>query len=351
VLGVVPLLLALSWGGNDYAWSSPVIIGLFVAAAIMLVMFGLVESRADEPIIPLSLFGNRIVGVSVAAMICMSMGMFGTILFIPLFIQGVIGTDATESGTVLMPMMITMIGSSIISGQIISRTGRYKLPGVFGMIVMAIGLFLLSQMGTDADYLTVVRNMIIVGLGMGPTMPVFTLAAQNAVKVSQLGVVTSLTQFARSIGSTIGVALFGSLLTNQFAPAFREALPATVSTGIPANVLAQFQNPQVLLNPELAAAMRQQVNPEFFDSLFGAIKLGLVTSLHDVFLVGAVLGAVGIVLVVFLQELPLRKTYAPTPLDSPESAAAQVGEDAFPSLPPLRPEAEPVPLVSVRKAS
>jgi len=207
ILGVVPMLLALSWGGNSYAWDSPVIIGLFAFSAVMLVVFGLVESRAIEPIIPLNLFKNSIVSVSIVAMVLMAAGMFGTILFIPLYIQGVLGANATQSGTALMPMMITMIASSVIVGQIIARTGRYKLPGLIGMVVMAVGLYLLSQMGADADYLTVTRNMIILGLGMGPTMPVFTLAAQNAVKVNQLGVVTSLTQFSRSMGSTIGVAL------------------------------------------------------------------------------------------------------------------------------------------------
>src|SRR5438105_1765886 len=206
VAGVVPLLLALSWGGNDYPWASPTILGLFGIAAIMLVVFGIVERRAAEPIIPLSLFGNRIVSVSVLALMLMAIGMFGTILFIPLFIQGVIGTSATQSGTVMMPMMMVMVTSSILGGQNISRTGRYKLIGLFGMTVMALGLFLLSGMGPNTDYLTVVRNMIIIGIGLGPTMPVFTLAAQNAVKMSQLGVVTSMTQFSRSIGSTLGVA-------------------------------------------------------------------------------------------------------------------------------------------------
>jgi EmrB/QacA subfamily drug resistance transporter len=348
VLGVVPLLLALSWGGNDYAWTSPVIIGLFLVAALMLVAFGLIESRSAEPIIPLGLFRNSVISVSVAAMVCMSMGMFGTILFIPLYIQGVIGTSATQSGTVLMPLMITMILSSVVSGQIISRTGKYKLAGIFGMAVMAVGLFLLSGMGADTDYATVVRNMIIVGLGMGPTMPVFTLASQNAVKVNQLGVVTSLTQFARSIGSTLGVALFGSLLTNQFAPAFQSALPQAIRSVIPPEVLAQFQNPQILLNPQLADALRQQASPEIFDALFGAIKIGLVSSLHDVFLLGAALGAIGLVIVLFLKELPLRRSYAPSALDMPEGTAAQVGEDAFPSLPPLRPE-DQVPVASSRK--
>src|SRR6266567_86329 len=259
VAGVVPLLLALSWGGNDYPWNSPTIVGLFALAAVMLVTFLWIESRAAEPIIPLSLFRNRIVSVSVLALMLMAIGMFGTILFIPLFIQGVIGTTATQSGTLMMRMMIVMISSSIVGGQIISRTGRYKIIGLYGMTVMAFGLFLLSGMGPDTDYVIVVRNMMIVGLGMGPTMPVFTLAAQNAVKMSQLGVVTSLTQFARSIGSTLGVAIFGSLLTNRFAPAFQAALPPEVRATVPPERLDQLQNPQVLLNPQSADLMRQQL--------------------------------------------------------------------------------------------
>src|SRR5205814_6576027 len=145
---------------------------LFDIAAILLVVFGIVERRAAEPIIPLSLFRNRIVSVSVLALMLMAIGMFGTILFIPLFIQGVIGTTATQSGTVMMPMMMVMIASSIVGGQIISRTGRYKMIGLFGISTMSVGLFLLSGMGADTDYLTVVRNMIIIGLGLGPTMPV-----------------------------------------------------------------------------------------------------------------------------------------------------------------------------------
>src|SRR5262249_4872067 len=158
---------ALSWGGNLYPWGSPPIIGLFGLAAVMLVGFGFVEARAAEPIIPLTLFHNSVVTTSVLGLMTMAMGMFGTILFIPLFIQGVIGTSATSSGTVMMPMMIVMIASSIAGGQIISRTGRYKPIGLFGMATMTVGLFLLSGMGPDTDYLTVVRNMMIVGLGMG----------------------------------------------------------------------------------------------------------------------------------------------------------------------------------------
>src|SRR6267143_634718 len=351
VAGVVPLLLALSWGGNDYAWSSPTILGLFAIAAVMLVTFIWVESRAAEPIIPLSLFRNSIVSVSVLALMLMAVGMFGTILFIPLFSQGVIGTTATQSGTVMMPMMIVMISSSILGGQIISRTGRYKMIGLFGMSVMTLGLLLLSGMGPETDYLTVVRNMIVVGVGLGPTMPVFTLAAQNAVGMNQLGVVTSLTQFARSIGSTLGVAIFGTVLTNRFAPAVLAALPPEVKAVLPADRLAQFLNPQALLNPQAADVMRQQLvalgpqGAQIYDVLLQAIKLALVSALHDVFLLGAVLSACGVVTVVFLKELPLRKSYGPPVTEGASETAAQVGHDAFPSLPSRKPEDQSPPPV------
>src|SRR6202163_719792 len=344
VAGVVPLLLALSWGGNDYPWSSPVIVGLFTVAAVMLIVFLQVERKVAEPIIPLSLFRNSVVTTSVVALVLMAIGMFGTILFIPLFIQGVIGTNATQSGTVLMPMMIVNIASSIVGGQVISKTGHYKLVGLFGLGVMTLGLFLLSGMGPDTDYLIVVRNMVIVGLGMGPAMPVFTLAAQNAVKMSQLGVVTSLTQFARSIGATIGVAIFGSLLTNRFAPAFQSALSPEVRTVVPPDQLGQFQNPQALLNPQAADTMRQtllQLGPQaaqVYNELLAAIKIALVAALHDVFLLGAILAALGVTTVLFMRELALRKSYGPPPT---ADSAAQVGHGAGPSLPQLKPEDRP----------
>jgi EmrB/QacA subfamily drug resistance transporter len=347
ILGVVPLLLALSWGGNDYAWTSPMVIGLFLFGVLMLGAFGIVESRAEEPIIPLSLFRDPIIATSILALVLMAIGMFGTILFIPLFIQGVIGTSATQSGTVMMPMTIVMIAASIVGGQLISRTGRYKIFGVFGMAMMTVGMLLLAGMGPDTDYQTIVRNMLIIGLGLGPTMPVFTLAAQNAVSMNQLGVVTSLTQFARSIGSTLGVAVFGALLSNRFAPAFQSSLPDDVRVALPAQQLAQFQNPQVLLNPQAADLMRQQaeaLGPQgaiIFGELLNTVKLALVTALHDVFLLAAILSALGFVTVIFLKELPLRKSYAPSPSPSGSETAAQVGKDAFPSLPPLRPEDQP----------
>jgi hypothetical protein len=162
--------------------------------------------------------------------------------------------------------------------------------------------------------------------------------------MSQLGVVTSLTQFARSIGATIGVAIFGSLLTNRFAPAFQTALPPEVRTVVPPDRLAQFENPQALLNPQAADAMRQTLlrlgpqGAQVYDELFAAIKIALVAALHDVFLLGGILAALGVVVVLFMRELPLRKSYGPPPT---ADSAAQVGHHAGPSLPQLKPEDQP----------
>jgi EmrB/QacA subfamily drug resistance transporter len=350
VAGVVPFLLALSWGGSEYPWASGQIVGLLLFAALMLIVFGLVEARAAEPIIPLGLFRNRIIAVATLALTLVATGMFGTILFVPLFIQGVIGTNATQSGTVLMPMMGTMVVASIVSGQVISRTGRYRLVGLFGLTTTALGMFLLSRMGTDTDYPTVVRNMVIVGLGLGPTMPVFTLAAQNAASLGQLGVVTSLTQFARSIGGTLGAAIFGSLLANRFGPALREALPAQIAASIPPERLAEFQNPRALLNPQASDGMREglaQFGPQgaqAFEALLGAIRVALATSLHEMFLVGSVIVAVGAVVVLFLKEIPLKKSYGRGPAPAVPAGAVErrLGEDAVPSLPPVQPRDQPV---------
>jgi MFS family permease len=268
------------------------------------------------------------------------MGMFGTILFVPLFIQGVIGASASQSGTVMMPMMLTIIVGSTVAGQVISRTGRYKLVAVFGMCVAAFGMYLLSQMGPDASFGTVVRNMMIVGLGLGPTMPVFTIAAQNSVPFGRLGVVTSLTQFARSIGGTLGAAVFGSLLINRFGSALTETLPASAAAVIPPEQLARIENPQVLLNPTISDSLREGLAAagpsaaRAYDTLIDAIRVALATSLHETFMSGAVIVVLGLLTVLFLREIPLRKSFGDAP-GAGGAAAGQRGDGAPHTQPPL----------------
>ncbi len=323
---VVPFLLALSWGGHDYAWESPQVVGMLGFALVMAVAFVTIELRMTEPILPLELFHNRTVAMC-GLLVGLSMsGMFGAGLFVPLFVQAVIGTSATESGTVLAPMMIAMVAASIGCGQLIGRTGRYKWVAVVGIATSAVGMYLLSGMGADTDYATVARNIVVVGFGMGATMPCFNLAAQNAVGLNQLGVVTALTQFLRSIGATVGAAVLGSMLVNRFAPELQRALPPVVAAALPPGRMEQISNPQALLNPDAAELIRRsfiQGGPqtaELFEPVIGAIKVALAGSLHDVFLTCGIILTVAGIVTLFLPDLPLRRTFAEETRPSATSA-------------------------------
>jgi predicted MFS family arabinose efflux permease len=180
ILTVVPMMLALSWGGVDYAWGSSQIIGMFVFSAAALVVFLFLERRSQEPMIPLSIFRDRIVAVSLVMMFLTAAGMFGSIVFISLFFQGVLGATATSSGNFVTPMMLGVVFGSFISGQLLSRAGgRYRIQGAFGVAIMAVGMWLLSTMTVATTNGTAVRNMVITGFGLGTTMPLYTIAVQN----------------------------------------------------------------------------------------------------------------------------------------------------------------------------
>jgi EmrB/QacA subfamily drug resistance transporter len=326
VAGVIPLLLALSWGGVEYSWASPQIIGLLVFAAAMTALFLRIERRATEPIIPLRLFRINTIAVSCFCLAVMAAAMFGTILFIPLFLQGVVGSTATESGSVLAPMMIAMVLASTVAGQLIARTGRTKPFGVAGLGVSAFGFFQLSAMGPDADYWTVVRNLVIIGIGIGPSMPTFTLAAQNAVAFTELGVVTAVTQFARSMGGTIGAAAFGGLLVSRFGPSLQGALPQELSGVIPPQRLAELADPQALLSPNALAAMRDGLtqlvpgNPQAAAAVLEALRVVLATSLHEVFLGAACLATLAAGVTLLMKDARLRSH---RPADIPAQATRE----------------------------
>jgi EmrB/QacA subfamily drug resistance transporter len=216
--GTTALLLGLVWGGREYPWGSGHVIGSLAAAIVLLSVFGLAELRAREPILPFELLRTRTVAGGVAAICLSAMAMFGTIAFVPLFVQGVIGTSATSSGVVLTPFMIGAVVASAVSGQWVSRSGRVRPNAIAGPIVLGTGLFLLSRMDTSTTNAEAARNMVIAGIGLGLMMQVFVLAVQNAVPVRTMGAATALTQFGRSIGATLGVTLMG-VIVNQRLPA------------------------------------------------------------------------------------------------------------------------------------
>src|SRR6266516_3545945 len=224
----------------------------------MLVAFILIELRAAEPIISPRLFKNSIFLVSTIAMFMLSAGMFGSILYLPLFVQAVTGNTATNSGVVLTPMMLGFMFSSIVGGQILSRTGRYKILAIFGFTIAAIGMFMLSRMTPNTSQGEVVRNMLVTGLGIGVMMSLFTIVVQNAFPYRQLDEVTASLTFFRSIGSTMGVAVMGTIMTNGFQNAMQSNIPAILKRIVPADRLAQLENPQLLLAPDVVAKIQHQ---------------------------------------------------------------------------------------------
>jgi EmrB/QacA subfamily drug resistance transporter len=328
---VVPLLLALVWAGDVYDWQSPQIATLLTTAGASLFAFLWIESRAEEPLLSLGLFGNRVFVVASSITFLTGIGMFGTVAFMPLFIQGALGSSATNSGIVTLPMMLGMVVSSTLAGQIVSRTGRYKFLVIASGLVMTIGMFLMGSMSAETPYARVVLYMIIVGGGVGIGMPVLGLAVQNAVPQRMLGVATSSTQFFRQIGGTIGVALFGTLLTTQVRHDLRPELPVPVQQSASPELLSQLEDPQALLSPaglnQLQAGFAQfgAQADALFDQTVVAMRSVLGGAVADVFFVAMFVAAASFAITFFLPEAPLRSTVADAP---PERAATPLAREA-----------------------
>ncbi|MFC2056327.1 MDR family MFS transporter [Chloroflexota bacterium] len=315
ILAVVPAMLALSWGGTDYPWVSVPIIGMFVFSVVMGIVFLAIEKRADEPLIPLWLFKNRIVSLSLLIIFMTGVGMFGTIIFIPLFFQGVLALSATASGGFITPMMLGMVIGALISGQLLSRAGgHYRLQGIVGLATMALGMVLLSRMTVETSYGTAIMNIVLMGFGLGITFPLYTIAVQNAVPYEVLGVATSSTAFFRSIGGIVGLAVFGSVMNNRFASEFIYGLPPAVKAIIPPERLTTLvHNPQALVSVDAQAQLRTMFDSlgiqgaTFFDQVLSTLRQALSSGLSEVFLIGFGVVTIAFIVNFFLKEIPLNK--------------------------------------------
>jgi EmrB/QacA subfamily drug resistance transporter len=316
VAAAVPLLLGLSWGGSEYAWGSWEIVGLFAFSAAMWVLFFVRELRAAEPVINPRLFENSIFTVSSLASAIQSAAMFGAVMFLPLYVQAVQGRSATNSGIILMPMMLAAMATAIGGGQILSRTGRYKVLVITGYGAVIVGAYLLSLMGVDTSQATLARNMVIMGLGLGIAMSAFTVIVQNQSPTNRLGEVTAGLQFFRQIGSTVGLAVFGTILNNQFAAAMQANLPKPLERFAHGSAAAKLENPQVLLSPTASQRIHDAFGrfgaqgDQLFHAFMTAVRVSLASAISDLFVLAAVLGVVGLVVVLFLKEVPLRRTHA-----------------------------------------
>jgi EmrB/QacA subfamily drug resistance transporter len=288
------LILISDLGGSTWAWSSPEMLGLIATAIVTLVLFAIVEQRAAEPILPPRLFRQRTFATTSVVGLVVGFALFGSVTYMPLFLQVVKGTSPTASGLQMLPMMGGMLTTSIVSGQLISRTGRYKIFPLVGTAVMVAGLLLLSQLTAASSAMVASLDMLVLGLGLGLVMQVLVIAVQNAVDYADLGVATSGATLFRLIGGSLGTAILGAIFANRLAANLARA---GISSGISAQAIARLPEPS---------------------------RLGYATAftgaLQTVFLVAASICAIAFVFAWLMPERPLRQTVA--------TAAASAGEDA-----------------------
>jgi MFS family permease len=277
-LASTTLVLACTWGGVEYEWGSPAIIGLGIVAVIAALLFVRVERRAVEPLLPLRLFRVRTFTLSCSIGLLLGAGMYGVIVFLPVFLQTVNADSASDSGLLLIPLMLGLIGASVIAGQVVTETGRYRAFPILGTAILTIGVFLISRLDASSGSLQPGLFMLIAGIGVGFMMQIIVLATQNEVPAPDLGIATSAVNFFRAIGGSVGVALMGALFTSR--------LTTSVSA-------------EAALNPahvqELTGAAQTQYISDFAHALAGT------------FLFVVPLAALAIVLSLCLRESPLRQ--------------------------------------------
>jgi EmrB/QacA subfamily drug resistance transporter len=287
--GLSAIVLFTSLGGTTYGWGSRPILTLIVLAAVFVSAFLLVERRATEPILPLQLFRNRVFAVASAIGLIVGFALFGSVTFLPLYLQVVKGESPTASGLQLTPLMAGVLVTSIASGQLISRFGRYRPFPIVGTAVMTVGLLLLSRLNVDTPLWRTSASMLVLGLGLGMVMQVLVLAVQNAVDYRDLGVATSGSTLFRSMGGAIGVSLFGAIFSNR----------------LQAELAGAFSS---------ATTVPSAANPAAIDRLPAAIHAlyvaAFASAIRPVFLVAAGVSAVAFALTWLLREVPLRKTVA-----------------------------------------
>jgi len=295
--GLVPLLLALQLDKQAHPWTGATTLGLLAAAAGLLGLFTARARRSAHPLLDLGLFRDRVFSVANAALFLYGAAFLGLVVFLPLFLVNVAGVSATGAGAAMIPLSMGVVAGSTVSGQLVSRWGRYKPFMVGGGLVLALGVFLLTTMGAGTSAGRVALYMVVCGLGIGPSMPLYTLAIQNAVDVRKLGQATSASQFFRQIGGAVGAALMGAVMALGLARTLGDG--AAVAVG-----------------PEGAA-------PGAAVALSPAVRAAFAEALHPVFVIALVLAALGWTVTLLLPELPLRRHFDATPGRGSEVGAEQ----------------------------
>ncbi|HET7647890.1 MAG TPA: MDR family MFS transporter [Gaiellaceae bacterium] len=299
------IVLFTSLGGTTWAWSSPEVIGLIVLSVVLVPAFLYVESRAEEPILPLSLFSNHTFSLTSAIGFIVGFALFGAITYLPLYLQVTKGSSPTVSGLQLTPLMAGVLVTSIASGQLISRLGRYRMFPIAGTALMVVAMFLLAQLHTETSTWVAAVYACILGLGLGMVMQVLVLAVQNSVDLSVMGVATSGSTLFRQVGGSIGVALFGTIFASRVHVELANRLPR--GAHIPKTI-----------NPAGIKHLPERSH-EAFTHAFSA-------ALHPVFFTAAAFALAAFALTWFLREVPLRRSVRPgeavEPARDPETIPA-----------------------------
>ena len=319
--GISAVLLATSWGGKEYGWGSPTIVGLYAAGAAFLAVFVFWEMRAKEPLIPLLLFRNPTFRVSSLLGMLVAMSLFGVIVFVPVFLQVAKGVSATESGLRTVPIMVGIVVTGFLAGRMINRTGRYHFYPIIGTSAISIGLLVISLITGSPNLALISICLFVIGLGVGLVMQVTLLAVQNAVEFQHMGTATGGVTFFRSMGGALGVAIFGSIFNNRVDHQLPRLIPPESLQGIDSSTLLSSPQELLLLPPEVLEGVREAFSQ----------------SLETVFLLAVPLALLAFAISWWLPNVPLRERSVPTSL--PQGRASGDSHEA----PVITAEVQPPP--------
>ncbi|WP_353057926.1 MDR family MFS transporter [Propionimicrobium sp. PCR01-08-3] len=301
VPALVAILLATSWGGGTYAWNSATIVGMYAAGAVLLAGFVIAELHADNPLLPLRMFKQNVFTLSVLSAFAMSVAMFGAIIYVPVFAQGVLGSSATNSGIILMPLSLAMIVTSSGVGLLITKFGRYKGFMITGLLVLIAGYLGLTTLNVDSSKVRLSLMLVVIGFGLGLAMQVYTLVVQNQAKRSEMGIATSAVQFFRNLGSTVGTAVLGTVMSSSLQP----NILGYLSDDMKAQMAQSGQT--IDAGSVLDSSALSSLPPEIAQ----AVRFGMADSMNQVFWMAVPFAVAALALTLFIKNTPLRTTLAP----------------------------------------
>lgn len=311
LLVFIPFLLALTWGGSKYPWSSPTLLAMFGLSLVSLVVFIMVEARTPDAVMPLSLFRSKVFVITNLSGFVIGMAFLGVVMFMPLFMQVVLGVNATNSGFSMFPLMAGLMVGSIVSGRLVSKSGHYKPYMVGGAAILVLGVYLLSGINPDTSLADLSWRMVVIGLGLGPSQSLVNLIVQAAFPMSQIGVATSSTQFFRQIGNTVGVAVFGTLLTLNLTAELPKQVPMLALAGGASFSLSQAQTSVMdpgALRERVASAMVNRPDADIdrvVTTLETGLRLAFSNAITAMFSASLWIILIGFLITLFIPVIPL----------------------------------------------